>query len=409
MFVLTLPGRSWPSGGRRGARAAATSPRSPSSRSPDARWSELLDGLVPGLPDELRGQILARAEGVPLYAVETVRMLLDRGLLAREGDVYRPTGQIEALEVPETLHALDRRAARRARAGGAAAAPGRVGARQDVHERRASGGALRHVRGASSSRCSPSLVRKEVLSRPGRPALARARPVRLPPGPLRQVAYETLCEARAEGAPPGRRRGTSTRRSGRTRTRSSRSSPRTTSTPTRRTRGRGRRRDQGAGLETLARAGERAASLAANEEAQRYFAQAAELTDDPLVEAALRERAGAAALRRGRVDGGARALRARGRALRGGGRDACGGARAGAARRRRVAHGQLEQALERMEAAYAVLSGDEPDEDLATLAAELGRALLLQRATSSSPRERVEHGDRDRRVALAARGRSRRR
>ena len=66
----------------------------------------LLAGFVPGLPDELRAQILARAEGVPLYAVETVRMLLDRGLLAREGDVYRPTGPIEALDVPETLHAL---------------------------------------------------------------------------------------------------------------------------------------------------------------------------------------------------------------------------------------------------------------------------------------------------------------
>ncbi len=37
----------------------------------------LLSGLVPGLPDELRVQILERAEGVPLYAVETVRMLLD--------------------------------------------------------------------------------------------------------------------------------------------------------------------------------------------------------------------------------------------------------------------------------------------------------------------------------------------
>ncbi len=39
---------------------------------------------------------------MPLYAVETVRMLLDRGLLVEEGSVYRPTGQIETLEVPET-------------------------------------------------------------------------------------------------------------------------------------------------------------------------------------------------------------------------------------------------------------------------------------------------------------------
>src|SRR5204863_7899140 len=67
---------------------------------------ELLAGLVPGLPAALRTQILARAEGVPLYAVETVRMLLDRGALVQEGAVYRPTGTIESLEVPETLHAL---------------------------------------------------------------------------------------------------------------------------------------------------------------------------------------------------------------------------------------------------------------------------------------------------------------
>src|SRR5207244_12583071 len=67
---------------------------------------ELLTGLVPGLPPEVRDRILARAEGVPLYAVETVRMLLDRGLLVQEGSAYRLTGPVEALEVPETLHAL---------------------------------------------------------------------------------------------------------------------------------------------------------------------------------------------------------------------------------------------------------------------------------------------------------------
>ena len=73
---------------------------------PAAAMEELLAGLVPGLPDKMREQILARAEGVPLYAVETVRMLLDRGLLVQEGPVYRLTGPVDALEVPETLHAL---------------------------------------------------------------------------------------------------------------------------------------------------------------------------------------------------------------------------------------------------------------------------------------------------------------
>ena len=73
---------------------------------PAPAMEELLDGLVPGLPDVMLERILARAEGVPLYAVETVRMLLDRGLLVQDGPAYRLTGPVEALEVPETLHAL---------------------------------------------------------------------------------------------------------------------------------------------------------------------------------------------------------------------------------------------------------------------------------------------------------------
>ena len=52
----------------------------------------------------------------------------------------------------------------------------------------------------------------------------------------------------------------------------------------------------------LARAGERAASLAAAREAQRYFEQAAELAEDELTHAQLEERAGVMAWRRGRAD-----------------------------------------------------------------------------------------------------------
>ena len=66
----------------------------------------LLHGLVPGLPEDVRAGIRDRADGIPLYAVETVRMLLDRGLLERHGEEYRPVGPVEALDVPETLQAL---------------------------------------------------------------------------------------------------------------------------------------------------------------------------------------------------------------------------------------------------------------------------------------------------------------
>ena len=90
---------SW-TGGLRNTTTLALEPLS------DDAMGALLDGFVPGLPAELREQILGRAEGVPLYAVETVRMLLDRGLLEQSGDEYRPTGAIDSLEVPETLHAL---------------------------------------------------------------------------------------------------------------------------------------------------------------------------------------------------------------------------------------------------------------------------------------------------------------
>jgi predicted ATPase/class 3 adenylate cyclase len=72
----------------------------------DAAMSELLHGLVPGLPEDLSAQIRRRAEGVPLYAVETVRMLLDRGLIAQEGARYVVTGDVSDLEVPETLQSL---------------------------------------------------------------------------------------------------------------------------------------------------------------------------------------------------------------------------------------------------------------------------------------------------------------
>ena len=67
---------------------------------------ELLAGLVPGLPTSARDAIVARADGVPLYAVETVRMLLAQGRLVLEDGVYRPVDDLTDVAVPETLTAL---------------------------------------------------------------------------------------------------------------------------------------------------------------------------------------------------------------------------------------------------------------------------------------------------------------
>ena len=67
---------------------------------------ELLAGLVPGLPDAVVDRVLDRAEGIPLYAVETVRMLLERGLLTLEAGRAQPVGDLSELSVPASLHAL---------------------------------------------------------------------------------------------------------------------------------------------------------------------------------------------------------------------------------------------------------------------------------------------------------------
>ena len=73
---------------------------------PEAAMRELLAGLVPGLPDAAARTILARAGGIPLYAVETVRMLAADGRLEQAEGAYRIVGDLSELRVPESLQAL---------------------------------------------------------------------------------------------------------------------------------------------------------------------------------------------------------------------------------------------------------------------------------------------------------------
>ncbi|HSG13966.1 MAG TPA: adenylate/guanylate cyclase domain-containing protein, partial [Gaiellaceae bacterium] len=151
---------------------------------------ELLDGFVPGLPEELREQILARAEGIPLYAVETVRMLLDRGLLAEDGAVYRPTGDIAALDVPETLHALvasrlDGLPAEERRSLHDAAVLGKTFTRQAL-------AAVSDVQEAELDPLLSSLVRKEILGVQADPTSPEHGQYGFLQDLVRHVAYETL-------------------------------------------------------------------------------------------------------------------------------------------------------------------------------------------------------------------------
>ena len=126
----------------------------------DEAMGQLLDGLVPGLPDELKTRIRERAEGIPLYAVETVRMMLDRGVLVQDGPVYRPAGPITELEVPETLHALIAARLDGLERPERTLRPGRSRAGQDLHAPGARD-AVRTERGRSWSRsCGPSSARR---------------------------------------------------------------------------------------------------------------------------------------------------------------------------------------------------------------------------------------------------------
>ena len=66
----------------------------------------LVDALVPGMPPAARAKITRQAQGIPLFAVETVRSLIDRDVVQPVEGVYRLTGDVGELAVPDSLHAL---------------------------------------------------------------------------------------------------------------------------------------------------------------------------------------------------------------------------------------------------------------------------------------------------------------
>jgi class 3 adenylate cyclase/predicted ATPase len=71
-----------------------------------ASMDELVDALVSGMPPEARAKITAQAQGIPLFAVETVRALIDRDIVQPVEGVYRLVGDVGELAVPDSLHAL---------------------------------------------------------------------------------------------------------------------------------------------------------------------------------------------------------------------------------------------------------------------------------------------------------------
>ena len=229
---------------------------------PDAAMEELLAASSRACRTSSREQILARAEGVPLYAVETVRMLLDRGLLVR-GGLGLPAGR-----------ARSRRSRCRRRC--TRLSPrGSTGSRADERRLLQDAAVLgktftqrgaRRARRPGRAELEPllaALVRKEVLGAAGRSALAGARPVRLPAGPAPPGRLRDALPKRdrASAAP---RRGRAPGGGARPRRRWPRWSPRTARRLPARPGRRRRRRDlRERRTRRCVQAGERAASLGA--------------------------------------------------------------------------------------------------------------------------------------------------
>ena len=67
---------------------------------------QLVDALVPSMPPPARSAITRQAQGVPLFAVETVRALIDRDIVQPVEGEYRLVGDLGQLAVPDSLHAL---------------------------------------------------------------------------------------------------------------------------------------------------------------------------------------------------------------------------------------------------------------------------------------------------------------
>jgi class 3 adenylate cyclase/tetratricopeptide (TPR) repeat protein len=349
---------------------------------------ELMGGLVPGLPAEITASILARAEGIPLYAVETVRMLLDRRLLDKVEGGYRLAGRIEELEVPESLHALIA-----ARLDGVAAEERRLLQDAAVLGKTFTKPALTALDGIDEARLDSiltALVRKELLFVQADPRSPERGQYGFLQDLVKKVAYETISKKERKAkhlavadyilATWAGDEDEIVEVVASHLLEAYRSAPDAPDAEEIKARAR----------ESIARAGQRAASLAANVEAQRYFGQAAELADDPLTRAEFLEWAGRTAWAAGQADVATAHLERAIESFESQGRTH--EAARVSARLAEItwAQGRIEEAVERMERSFEVLAGDEPDEGLASLGAQLGR---LQYFTGQTERamELVEY------------------
>jgi class 3 adenylate cyclase/tetratricopeptide (TPR) repeat protein len=335
----------------------------------------LLDGLVPGLSQEVRAAISARAEGIPLYAVETVRMLMNRGQLEQANGSYRVVGEIDTLAVPETLHALVA-----SRIDGLEPVERELVQNASVLGKTFVVEALAAISGSTHDAVEPtltSLVRKEILFLESDPRSAERGQYGFLQDLVRRVAYETLARRDRKARHLAAASFFETSWVGReqevvevvashylTALELEPDAPDAAEL-------------RSTARETLARAGERAASLGANAEAATAFARAAELADEPPQQARLLTAAGKAAGRHADTQRAtAYLLHAIELFEEDGDNHAAARATADLALIESMS-GRIAEAIERMEHSHTVLMLDEPNEDLAFFLSQLARWLYF--------------------------------
>ena len=156
----------------------------------DAEIRGMLDGMVPGLPEDALAAIVGRSEGIPLYAVETVRGLLADELIERRGDSYVPVGDLSRIRVPDSLRSLIA-----SRLDGLEAADRTLLQDASVLGQVFSADALAAITGLDLAALEPrlqGLVRRELVDVEADPRSPERGRYRFVQSLIREVAYGTL-------------------------------------------------------------------------------------------------------------------------------------------------------------------------------------------------------------------------
>ncbi|MFI5226450.1 MAG: ATP-binding protein [Candidatus Limnocylindrales bacterium] len=335
--------------------------------------AELLAGLVPGLPTSAVAAIVTQAEGLPLYAVETVRMLVADGRLTLRDGVYVPHDELTDMAVPETLTALIA-----SRLDGLTAQDRSIVSAAAVLGQSFALAGLVAVAGVDEIELEPrlrALVRQEIFRVVADPRSPERGQFVFVQALVREVAYRTLSRAERTRRHVAAARYfeslDSTELAGALSGQYLAAFQSATSP------------DEAAALKAQARvalgaAGARAAALGSHEQAIRFLEQALTVTDDPAAQADILERAGASAMDAARYEAAEDYLD-RALALHRPRGDRLGAVRVIALLGTALLTGrQNDRALELLNTASDEFADLSPDPSLVALRSQLARAYMLR-------------------------------